>query len=154
MNAEVLAYAESKMGTQDGDGQCATLASDAESAAGAEPWYDLGPTGANDDYVWGNLVATVAPNGSTAGIAPGDVIQFHDVTTSQTVTLPNGGTETTTTTAMHHTAIVVSVTGNVITLLQQNVGTGPNAMDVQLGSIDTTTMLAGSILYVYSPMPA
>ena len=142
------------MGIQDGDGQCATLAVDAEAAAGAKPFYDLGPSGDDVDYVWGNLVATVGPNGSTAGIAPGDVIQFHDVTTSQTITLPNGGTETTTTEAVHHTAIVVSVTGNVITLLQQNVGTGATAMDVQLGSIDTTTMLAGSILYVYSPTPA
>ena len=69
------------------------------------------------------MVTTVTTaSHSLAGVVPGDVIQFRDVTLVHTTTHPNGSWSSTTKTADHHTAIVESVSGSTITVFEQNVG--------------------------------
>ena len=153
----MLAYAQAHLGQQVGDGQCGTLVAYAYTAAGAVPFYNLGPTGPNDNYVWGNLVATLtAPTSSTAVIQPGDVIQFSNATFVHTTYGANGSWSQTTQTAPHHTAIVVSVSGSTINVLQQNVE-APNApaalaQTVQYGSYNIADLQAGGTLWVYRPI--
>ena len=123
VNQEVLAFAEAHVGQKVGNGQCTDLVNAAYAAAGAESESKLGPTGPNADYVWGTPVNTVTTaNLSLAGVLPGDVIQFRDVTLVHTTTYPDGSWSTTTKTAEHHTAIVESVSGSTIVVLEQNVG--------------------------------
>ena len=123
INQEVLAFAEAHVGQEVGNGQCTDLVAAAYGAAGAESESKLGPTGPDANYVWGTPVDTVTTaNRSLAGVLPGDVIQFSDVTLVHTTTYPNGSWVTTTQTAEHHTAIVESVSGSTIFVLEQNVG--------------------------------
>jgi hypothetical protein len=129
INSQVLAYAQSHVNKIVGDGECATLARYAVQSGHGVPFYQLGPSGLNADYVWGKLVATLTPrNGSTAAIAPGDILQFTNVTEVDTMTVryANGATSTTVSTQnpTHHTAIVSSVGGNArndLQVLQANV---------------------------------
>ena len=131
LNSVVYSYAASKIGQKVGDGECATLASEALKAAGAKNFWDLGPVGNNADYVWGSRVATITQgNKSTANIATGDIIQFRNVSTYNKTTLPDGSWRSSTSSYNHHTAIVKAVSGSQIYLLQQNVGDsgkGPDA---------------------------
>jgi len=130
---------------------------EAYKAVGAVPFYQLGPSGADADYVWGSLVTTLTgPGSSTAGIAPGDVIQLRNVTLVHTTHNPDGSWYQMTQTAAHHTAIVTSVAGSTINLLQQNVQ-GPNvpptlAQTVQSGSLDVADLQPGGTIWVYRPI--
>jgi hypothetical protein len=157
LNQAVLAFAQAHLGQQVGDGECATLVSDAYAATGAVPFYDLGPSGPSDNYVWGNPVATLtAPGQSTAGILPGDVIQFSNVTLVHTTYGANGSWTRTTQTAPHHTAIVTGVSGGVISVIEQNVegpGVAPNLVKtVQFGTIDLSDLQPAGTLWVYRPI--
>jgi hypothetical protein len=129
----------------------------AYTAAGAVPFSKLGPTGPNDDYVWGNLVDTVTTaNRSLAGILPGDVIQFRDVLLVHTVTGSNGSWSTSTKSAPHHTAVVEAVHGSTIYVLEQDVGDAgtPDSVryTVQHGSYDLNDLQAGT-MWIYQPIP-
>jgi hypothetical protein len=136
LDAQVLAFAKKNLGKQVGDGQCATLAADAVQAAGGVPFYQLGPTGANANYVWGKLVTTLTTKGgSISSIRAGDIIQFSGVSFTKTiVTTANGGsyTQYSTYSYAHHTAIVSSVSGNTINLLQQNVSAPGESASAEL----------------------
>jgi hypothetical protein len=131
VNAQVLAFAKAHVNHIVGDGQCATLAADAVQSAGGVPFWQLGPTGLNSSYVWGKLVATLTPtNGNVSAIAPGDILQFSNVTEKDRMIVRDAHgrvVEDITTTQMpaHHTAIVSQVGGGVdkydIQVLQANV---------------------------------
>ena len=145
VNQKVLAFAEANVGQKVGRGQCTDLAEAAYAAAGAESEAKLGPTGPNADYVWGTLVDTVTTsNHSLAGVLPGDVIQFRDVMLVHT-----------TKTASHHTAIVESVSGSTIQVLEQDVGDAntPDSVryTVQHGTYDLSDLQSGT-MWIYQPI--
>ena len=126
------------------------------AAAGAESESKLGPTGPDSNYVWGTLVDTVTTaNRSLAGVLPGDVIQIRDVTLVHTTTNPDGSWYTTTKTAGHHTAIVESVSGSTISVLEQNVGSAntPDSVryTVQHGTYDLSDLQSGT-MWIYQPI--
>lgn len=159
LNQKVLDFAQSNLGTQVGDGECATLIAQAYTSAGAVPFYQLGPTGLDADYVWGTLVTTLHSAGdSTAGILPGDVVQFGNASFSHTTKFPDGSSVTNTSSATHHTAVVTSVSGSTVNLLEQNVQSPdtPPAVwkTVQVGSFDLKDIQPGSTLWVYRPIQA
>jgi hypothetical protein len=151
-----LAFAEAHVGQEVGRGQCTDLADAAFAAAGAKSESDLGTTGPDANYVWGTLVDTVTTaNHSLAGVLPGDVIQFRDVLLVHTTTYPDGSWSTTTLTAGHHTAIVESVSGSTIHVLEQDVGTAntPDSVrhSVQYGAYDLDDLQSGT-MWIYQPI--
>ena len=155
-NQEVVGFAEAHLGQEVGQGQCTDLVEAAYAAAGAVPESQLGPTGSNADYVWGTLVTTVTTaSHSLAGVLPGDVIQFRDVTLVHTTTYPNGSWSSTTQTAEHHTAIVESVSGSTITVLEQNAGSSstPDSTryTVQHGTYNLSDLQSGT-MWIYQPI--
>ena len=169
-NAKVLKFATMNLGKMVGDGQCATLAQMAVQAAGGKPFYQLGPTGPGADYVWGKPVTTLtATAGSTAGILPGDIIQFRNLSLTETVktTFANGGwrSQSMTSSYPHHTAIVSSVNGNFITVLEQNVNSvlidqkgtlwahssATHVVNKDGSKTDTTYTVNGGTMWVYRP---
>src|SRR5262249_49796678 len=99
----VLAYAESHLGPQVGDGQSATLAIQALQSAGAQS--DFGVWGPWANYVWGTLVLAetghgrggVPAVGSPFAVEPGDVVQFSNAR------FVGGGSWQA---LLHHTAII------------------------------------------------
>jgi hypothetical protein len=156
VNQKVLAFAEANLGQKVGHGECTDLADAAYAAAGAESETKLGPTGPNADYVWGTLVSTVTgPGSSLAGVLPGDVIQFRNVTLVHTTHNPDGSWYTTTKSAAHHTAIVESVSGSTINVLEQNVGDAstPDSVryTVQRGTYDVSDLQTGT-MWIYQPI--
>ena len=151
-----MAFAEAHVGQKVGGGQCTDLVDAAYAAAGAESESQLGPSGADADYVWGTLVTKVTTaSHSLTGVVPGDVIQFRDVTLVHTTTYPNGSWSTTTKTAEHHTAIVESVSGSTITVFEQNVGSANTPDSVrytdQVGTYDLND-LTGGTMWIYQPI--
>jgi hypothetical protein len=145
-NQGVLAFAKTHIGTQVGNGQCGTLAYQALNNAGAANFDVLGPTGDDADYVWGTRVATLTPaSHATMGILPGDVIQFRNVLIK--TVYPNGSW--TSEQAAHHTAIVSSVSGNTINVLEQNAN---GVLKVEQGSYNLSGLQQGT-MWVYRPIP-
>jgi hypothetical protein len=150
LNALVLAYAERHVGTQVGDGQCATLAVAALRSAGAK--NNFGPWGPWANYVWGNLVLTElgggggqAVGGSFANVQPGDVIQFGNAEF-----VLNTPTYNSWQSYPHHTAIIEAYLGNGrFSILQQNVN---GSMKVQRGILDFSQLTTGTVWF-YQPVP-
>ncbi len=156
INQKVVAFAESEVGLEVGQGECTDLVEAAYAAAGAKSETVLGPTGPDADYVWGTPVNTVTTaNHSLGGVLPGDVIQFRDVTLVHTTTYPNGSWFTTTKTAEHHTAIVESVSGSTIYVLEQNAGSAdtPDSVrhTVQHGTYNLDDLQSGT-MWIYQPI--
>jgi hypothetical protein len=157
VNQDVVNFAEAHLGLKVGpQGECTDLVDAAYAAAGAESETKLGPTGPDADYVWGTLVSTLTTTSqSLAGILPGDVIQFRNVTLVHTTHNPDGSWYTTTKSASHHTAIVESISGSTINVLEQNVGsaTTPDSVrrTVQRGTYDLAD-LQGGTMWVYQPI--
>jgi hypothetical protein len=155
-NQKIVAFSEANLGQKVGNGECTDLVDAAYAAAGAESESKLGPTGPDADYVWGTLVDKVTTtNSSLAGVLPGDVIQMRDVTLVHTTKNPDGSWYTTTKTAGHHTAIVESVSGSTIYVLEQNVG-DTNTPDsvrytVQHGTYDLSDLQSGT-MWIYQPI--
>jgi hypothetical protein len=152
-NAKVLAFAQGAFGTKVGSGQCADLAVAALAAAGAKPGSNFQSQGL---YVWGQAV-------SVAQAKAGDIIQFFPGTTFKT-TNPDGSWFTntfgSTSDPQHitgHTAIIESVNGSVITMLQQNVN---GQMFVQRATLDLSTIQPSTNpafpggFQIYQPIPA
>lgn len=106
LNNYVYGQSRAALGRQIGDGECATLPDTYIRQGHGIPFFNLGPTGANADYVWGNLVSTITTQSKFArGAVPGDVIQFRDAAFRWT--FPNGSWRTAS--AAHHTAVVSAV---------------------------------------------
>jgi hypothetical protein len=103
LRMKVVAYAQGKLGQQDGNGECWTLVDDALKAAGAD-------TSGDASYVFGTAM-------NLSDLIPGDILQFEGVTFKHT----NSDGSWYTSDYPHHTAIVESVNGKTITILNQNV---------------------------------
>jgi hypothetical protein len=131
LNQKVLAYAQGMVGRQDGNGECWTLVDNALRSAGAN-------TSGDSNYVFGQAI-------SVGSVMPGDVIQFtsaHFVHTN-----PNGSWYSNDLGTPNHTAIVSSVQGRQITLLNQNVN---GNRTVQYTTINLDDLKSGS-LQAYRP---
>ena len=106
-NQKVVVWARGKLGHKIGRGECWDLGEEALKQAGASTSTDLGPLGADTDYVWGDAI-------DLAKVQPGDILQIrnHVVTTTTVIEykFKDGSvvTETQEHTAKrgHHTAIV------------------------------------------------
>ena len=133
LNTRVLQFAESKRGQQVGRGECWDLADEALNSAGAHRPNQAG-YGA---YVFGQAVALTA-------LKAGDILQFENVNFKHTS--PNGSWSSNS--FPHHTAVVRSVQGRQIELLQQNV---KNDRHVQTGTINLDDRQAGGTITAYRP---
>jgi hypothetical protein len=106
-NQKVVVWARGKLGHKIGRGECWDLGEAALKHAGASTSSDLGPLGADTDYVWGDPI-------DLSKVEPGDILQIrnHLVTTTTVIEykFKDGSvvTDTQETTAKrgHHTAIV------------------------------------------------
>jgi hypothetical protein len=125
VNQAVVNYARSVVGQRIGNGQCTELATAALQAAGARP---------AQSYNWGERL-----NG-TNELQPGDILQMF----SASFSYPDGRQAWST---GPHTAVVVSVRGSTIEVLEQNVAGSP----VQRGTYDMNCMTAGRMEY-YRPV--
>lgn len=146
---QVYAFAVARLGQQVRDGECASLVFDALYAANAK---NFGALSLDQDYVWGQLIATLTPSQrDISRIQVGDIIQFRDVSTYRRITRPDGSWKATRSHYGHHTSIVAGVSGTEILLIHQNVGNDPVAKKkVQRGSIDMNDVQSG-IMWVYRP---
>ena len=82
-------------------------------------------------------------------------VQFRDVTLVHTTFYPNGSWSSTTQSAEHHTAIVESVSGSTITVLEQNAGSSstPDSVryTVQHGTYNLSDLQCGT-MWIYQPI--
>lgn len=152
--AKVLTFARKNIGKQVGDGECAALAVEALKEAGAQSVGAFKDSPNPGDYVWGQLVYGLemtpslrtesTPIGTT--VKPGDIIQFRD---AKFAGRTPGGTYSST--APHHTAVIVSVTrdGKTFEVLQQNVN---GKKTVGLATIRVNDLKEGWVK-VYRPQP-
>jgi hypothetical protein len=161
-------WISARLGQKVGNGQCADLVNYALINNGYKTFYQTGgPTGADADYVWGKLVATITPancksmeslfNNSTA---PNNdlILQFRNVTITHTDTNPDGSYTSSTITAPHHTAYVEGG-GDIyysngshdwsLDVLEQN------ANNVEVVTHDSLYLpdMTGGTIYVYAPIP-
>jgi hypothetical protein len=122
LNKKITVWAGGQVGKQIGAGECWDLANSALLQAGAQTSSDLGPTGADDDYVWGTVV-------DPKDALPGDVIQYRDwemtTTTTTEITFSDDAgwwdAPSSTVGHPHHTSIITTNPGNgVLTVLEQN----------------------------------
>jgi len=122
-NQKVAIWALGRLGQRVGSGECFDLADQALRNAGANSAADLGPTGDDADYVWGDSIQVKDAMG-------GDILQFrdHEVTTTVVTesTFADGtvedDTEVVTVDRAHHTAIVdANLGGGRYRVIEQNV---------------------------------
>src|SRR5262249_41643399 len=124
LNQKVLSYAQSKYGTQDGNGECWTLVDNALRSAGAN-------TSGDANLVFGQAIAL-------SSVIPGDVLQFKNAHFEHHN--PNGSWYSND--FPQHTAIVSSVQGRTITMLNQNVN---GNRTVQSTTINLDDLKSGSV---------
>jgi hypothetical protein len=125
LNAKVLEFAVKNIGKQVGNGQCWTLGAEALAYAGGEP-----PHG----YVFGDAIPL-------SQALPGDILQFYKAHFAGLGYWMILG-------APNHTAILQSVDGTTITMLNQNVNYD---LRVQTSVINMADFVSGS-LTVYRPI--
>jgi hypothetical protein len=128
LNAFVLGYAESHLGEEVGRGECWDLADAALKAAGAD-------TKGDGDCVWGKAVAL-------GDVTPGDVLQFENAHFEHSDASGSFWSD-----YPHHTAIVSSVKGRTITMLNQNVN---GDKKVQYSTINLDDLKRGTV-QAYQP---
>jgi hypothetical protein len=136
LRGKIIAYGESHMGKRIGGGECTDFVNAALAAAGAKQ-IDIEKTPASlvkagypaQTYVWGRAEPIVPKQEEILGVPvlpkglpdlnrlAGAILQFEDCTFKK----PDG---TQTWSMPHHSAIVKSAHGTVVTLLQQNAPTG------------------------------
>ncbi len=120
--AQVLAFAESMVGRQVGDGECFALADLALHSAGARSADSFTEIGESTDYVWGRSV-------KLSDLRPGDILQFRDFALQSRIIRgargDYGGPAYEESVRVderpHHTAIVERVDGASVVILEQNV---------------------------------
>jgi hypothetical protein len=134
LDAKILAYAQSKLGTKVGDGQCTRLIDFALVDVGAKPGTNFNQPGF---YVWGTKLA------AGEKMAPGTIIQFQPGTKFQTATSSLWMDS-----VFGHAGIIESVNGNIVTILNQNMQGSP----VIRTTFDLSTMVAGGFS-VYHAIP-
>jgi hypothetical protein len=118
-NAKILEFALNHLGQQVGNGECWTLAAEALTSAGAKP---------AEGYVFGAVI----PLSSTQ---PGDILQFESAVFAGLAYWMQMGFP-------HHTAIVDSVQGSSMVVLNQNFN---NIRRVQTTLINFADMQSGSV---------
>jgi hypothetical protein len=155
---QVLGYARRHHGERIGDGQCFALADRALSSAGARSAADYGTVAPDADYTWGTSIGL-------ADLQPGDIIQFRDYRYDREVTTENANGSTTTDTDFqerpHHTAIVESVQGGEVVVLEQNAPDGSAVRRSHLfftagtttSGRTTTTIQVQGTFWFYRPQP-
>jgi hypothetical protein len=132
VDAQIVAFAESKSGQRVGDGECFALAEQALKKAGAKSAADFGTVTKDGDYKWGAQVAL-------ADVKPGDIVQFRDYEFTRAEEKEDGSGSDWTEGRRHHTAIVKSVDGNgLLTVLEQNSPKGSPVRRVQLAFSNTS----------------
>lgn len=134
LNNAVLTFAQSKLGQKVGDGGCTRLIEAALEAAGAKPGANFNSPGF---YSWGRLV------GAGEAMLAGDIIQFAPGTKFQTPTSSLWMDS-----FFGHAAIIESISGTTITMLNQNMAGSP----VIRTTIDLATITGGSFA-VYRAVP-
>lgn len=134
LNAAVLQHARSQMGRLVGNGQCTELAQHALRMAGA----NANPGGGYPFYTWGTQFMNMSE------LRPGDIIQLANASFMK-VTSAGWSSQS----AAAHTAVVTSVEGSKIKVLEQNVSGSP----VQAGEYDMSTMQQGTVNF-FHPAPA
>jgi|ERR1043165_4592632 hypothetical protein len=133
LNAKVLQFAQSHIGQQVGKGECWDLANEALAVAGArQPGH-----GGYSTYTFGTPLAL-------SSIRPGDILQFENVNFKHTN--PNGSWNSNS--FPHHTAVVRSVSGGRVEILQQNVN---GDRHVRMGTINLGDRQPGGSLRAYRP---
>jgi len=145
LNANVLNFSRQHVGQSVSNGECGELPNVALRSFNAKSFDRTGgPTDANGDYVWGQLVSEVVPGRIPLGVLPGDVIQFRGAHFQWTV-----GNTTWTSQADHHTAVVESISADRMHLcvLQQNSG---GNRTVQYGYYYLGGLTAG-LMHYYRP---
>jgi hypothetical protein len=154
----VVQFAVQRLGQKVGNGECFTLVDEALRNAGAKSASDFGSVAPDADYVWGTSVTMSA-------VRPGDIIQFRDYRYTRTIETSNpdgsGGTDTDGHERPHHTAIVRSVNGSQITVLEQNAPDGAPVSSNLLffanststsGNTTTTIAVSGTFRF-FRPQP-
>jgi hypothetical protein len=118
-SSKIVQYAINHIGQRLGNGECTELVIDALADAGAPPGDTSSTTG---DYKWGTAI-----DFPLVPAQPGDIVQLVNVK----LTGPNGWWETTT----QHSAIIESVTGTVLHVIDQNAppGNPVGREDIDLG---------------------
>jgi len=148
-NQKVVVWARGKLGHKIGSGQCWDLGEQALKQASAQTSNDLGPVGADTDYIWGDPISNISK------IEPGDILQIRDhlVTTKTKIeyVFKDGSTETETSerTAKrgHHTAIVngkLDANGGVRTLEQHVMPRGDVVQNMYLYTRNVPTAVTKS----------
>jgi hypothetical protein len=151
LNEKVLAFAQAKLGTSVGDGQCTSLAIAALRDAGARAY----PMGERDgDFVWGE------PIDSFKEALPGDILQFRNAVLKGNKPLSRGRRTSWHFEFPHHTAIVAAVSpgGTRITILHQNVTMGgkdkKDAKLVQETLLPIDSLQKGGWIHIFRPVAA
>jgi hypothetical protein len=154
----VVGYARRQRGSRVGNGECFTLADRALSSAGARSAADFGTVVPDADYVWGTAV-------TLADLQPGDIIQLRNYRFDSEVAVNNpdgsGTTDTSFQERPHHTAIVESIAGDAVTVLEQNAPPGSAVLRSVLFFRDstntagrtTTTIHVQGTFWFYRPQP-
>jgi len=147
LGQNVVDFAHARLGQTVANGQCAGLVDAALRAAGAQTFSDLGPVGADADYVWGTRLFQFNagdPISLFDQLRPGDIIQFRDVTLFHSA---NGFTSSNS--FPHHTAIVeANLGGGNLRLLEQNV----NGVQRVLEDTYSFADMNGGTLWAYRPI--
>jgi len=147
-NQKVVVWARGKLGQKVGRGECWDLGEQALTQAGASTSNDLGPVGADTDYVWGDPV-------DIGKVEVGDILQLRDhlVTTKTTIEyVYKDGTRVTekqeaTAKRGHHTAIVngmLDADGKVKTLEQHVKPKGDIVQNMSLYTRDVPAVVTKS----------
>ncbi len=143
LGQQLVDWARARLGQQVGAGECADLVDQDLQANGARTFSDLGPTGADADYVWGSLVVTFHPGDPLTAldqVQPGDIIQFRDVHLQGAHFQMD---------APHHTALVeANQGGGQLAVLEQN---SNQRRFVTEGTYAFADMTQGTI-WIYRPV--
>jgi hypothetical protein len=116
---KILEYARGKVGSRIGDGECTRLVEGALAFAGAP----AGKFPSNGDYSWGRQI-----NFPTEAALPGDIIQLVKVKLSYKDANGSGSWSTGT----QHSAVIDSVNGKVLQVIEQNAPIGSGVAKHQL----------------------
>jgi hypothetical protein len=140
------------------DAQCTDLAEAALISAGGKTEAQLGPTGPDDNYVWGTLHRVQVARGGIQGtrstdkfddVVPGDLIQFRNALLTDT----DGSFVE----LQHHTAIVEKNLGNGrIQVLQQNFNNQHFVTEgvINLANLKSLDGNGNAYVWVYHPVSA
>lgn len=145
---QLVTWSRARLGQKVGDGQCASFIDAALRANGAKSFDELGPTGADADYVWGTLVVHYRAGDAAANLSnvqAGDIIQYRNIR----ITNPDGSWSS----ASHHTAMVAANLGNgQFSILEQNwMNNDPAGQVVHEVNQTLANMTAGEV-WIYRPI--